>query len=145
MTNKHQDKNERIAVVPIVKNHAKLRVYLVTSREQRQWIIPTGKLEKKLSNRKVAALEAFEEAGIIGKLDKHFSERVLLQSPSGKHARKTTVFLLHVKQILKFWPEIRERKRKLVSIKKYLKSISNKKLKRKLAQNITTKNDRVWH
>ena len=116
----------------------RLKVYLITSREERKWIIPTGKLEKKLNNRQVAALEAFEEAGILGKLDKHFREQVLLQSPSGKHKRKTTVFLLYVKRILKCWPEIHDRKRKLVSLKKYLKSVSNRKLKRKLAKNIYT-------
>ncbi len=137
MVSKHHFKQKRIAVVPVVVNKTKLQVYLITSRQERQWIIPTGKLEKKLSNRQVAALEAFEEAGILGKLDKHFRERVLLQSPSGKRKRKTTVFLLYVKRTLKYWPEIRERKRKLVSMKEYLKSVSNKTLKRKLAKNIS--------
>jgi 8-oxo-dGTP pyrophosphatase MutT (NUDIX family) len=127
---------KRIAVVPVVMSKTRLKVYLITSREERKWIIPTGKLEKKLNNRQVAALEAFEEAGILGKLDKHFREQVLLQSPSGKHKRKTTVFLLYVKRILKCWPEIHDRKRKLVSLKKYLKSVSNRKLKQKLAKNI---------
>lgn len=127
---------KRIAVVPVFMSKTKLKIYLITSRKKRHWIIPTGKLEKKLSNRQVAALEAFEEAGILGKLDKHFRERMFLQSPSGKHERKTTVFLLYVKRILKYWPEIHERKRKLVSVKKYLKSVSNKKLKKKLTKNI---------
>ena len=136
MANKQHHKKKRVAVVPVVMNKTKLKVYLITSREERQWIIPTGKLEKKLSNRQVAALEAFEEAGILGKLDKNFRERVSLHSPSGKRMRKTTVFLLYVERILKYWPEIRERKRKLISMKKYLKSVSNKKLKRKLAKNI---------
>lgn len=137
MTSKKQHhKKRRIAVVPVVMSKTKLKVYLITSRQERQWIIPTGKLEKKLSNRQVAALEAFEEAGILGKLDKHFRERGLLQSPNGKSKRKTTIFLLYVKRTLKFWPEIHDRKRKLVSLKKYLKSISNKKLKRKLTKNI---------
>lgn len=136
MVSKQHHKKKRVAVVPVVMNKTKLKVYLITSREERQWIIPTGKLEKKLSNRQVAALEAFEEAGILGKLDKNFRERVSLHSPSGKRKRKTTVFLLYVKRILKYWPEIRERKRKLISMKKYLKSVSNKKLKRKLAKNI---------
>lgn len=136
MASKQNHKKKRIAVVPVVMSKTRLKVYLITSREERKWIIPTGKLEKKLNNRQVAALEAFEEAGILGKLDKHFREQVLLQSPSGKHKRKTTVFLLYVKRILKCWPEIHDRKRKLVSLKKYLKSVSNRKLKRKLANEI---------
>lgn len=132
-----QDHNKRrIAVVPVLISKTKRRVYLITSRQKGKWIIPTGKHEKKLGNRQVAALEAFEEAGILGKLDKHFRERVLLQSPNGKCERITTIFLLYVKRTLKCWPEIHDRKRKLVSLKKYLKSISNKRLKQKLTRNI---------
>jgi 8-oxo-dGTP pyrophosphatase MutT (NUDIX family) len=132
MTNKH--KQLRIAVIPVVRIKTKLKVCLVTSREQRKWIIPTGKKEKNLSDRKVAALEAFEEAGILGKLDKNFRVQVSQLSHSGKYERKITVYLLHVKRILKRWPEIDERKRKHVSVKAYLKSVSNVKLKRKLSK-----------
>ena len=107
---------------------------MITSREQHKWIIPTGKKEKNLSDRQVAALEAFEEAGMLGKLDKDFKIQVSQQSPCGKYERKTTVYLLHVKRILKHWPEIDERKRKHVSVKNYLKSVSNDKLKRKLSK-----------
>ena len=132
MHNKH--KHTRIAVIPVVRIKSKLKVCLVTSREQHKWIIPTGKKEKKLSDRKVAALEAFEEAGILGKLDKNFRVQVSEQYHCGKYERKTTVYLLHVKRILKHWPEIDERKRKHVSVKAYLKSVSNTKLKRKLSK-----------
>jgi 8-oxo-dGTP pyrophosphatase MutT (NUDIX family) len=134
MSSKHQHKQERVAVVPVVMKKAKPKVYLITSREQGHWIIPTGKMEKKLSNRRVATLEAFEEAGILGKLDRNFRAQVLLQSPCGRHERKTTVFLLYVKRILKTWPEIGERKRKQVSAKEYLQSVSNEKLKRQLSK-----------
>ncbi len=140
MGKKHEKLKQRVAVLPILmkkgkrnkKRKKKCMIYLVTSREQGQWIIPTGKLEKNLSNRRVALLEAFEEAGILGKLDEQFKVQVLLQSPRGKKKRKTIVFLLHVKRILNHWPEESERKRKSVSIQTYVKTVSNKKLKRKL-------------
>jgi len=136
MSKKHPNLNERVAVIPVVKVKKRFMVYMITSREQQTWIIPTGKFEEKLSCRKVALLEAFEEAGILGRLDKKFKESVRLSSPSGKHTRKNTVFLLHVKRKLKHWPEFKERKRKLVSLKSYLKSISNVKLKKKLVKNL---------
>ena len=141
MGKKHQKLKQRVAVLPILikkgkrkkKNRwRKCKIYLITSREQGQWIIPTGKLEKNLSNRRVALLEAFEEAGILGKLDEQFKVQVLLQSPCGKKKRKTIVFLLYVKRILNHWPEESERKRKSVSIQTYMKTVSDKKLKRKL-------------
>jgi 8-oxo-dGTP pyrophosphatase MutT (NUDIX family) len=132
MANKHSHHEKRVAVIPILMKKTRPKIYLVTSREQGQWIIPTGKTEKRLSNRQVAVLEAFEEAGILGKLDKQFREQVLLQSPGGKYWRQTTVFLLYVKRKLKRWPEIDERKRKLIPVKDYVKTVLNKKLRRKL-------------
>lgn len=141
MGKKHQKLKKRVAVLPILmkkckrkknKHKKKCKIYLVTSREQGQWIIPTGKLEKNLSNRRVALLEAFEEAGILGKLDDQFKMQVLLQRPRGKKKRKTIVFLLYVKRILNHWPEERQRKRKAISIESYVKTVSDKKLKRKL-------------
>ena len=140
MGKKHQKLKQRVAVLPILikkgkrkkKRNKKCKIYLITSREQGQWIIPTGKLEKNLSNRRVALLEAFEEAGILGKLDEEFKVQVLLQSPRGKKKRKTIVFLLYVKRILNHWPEQSERKRKSVSIQAYVKTVSDKKFKRKI-------------
>ena len=140
MGKKHQKLKQRVAVLPILikkgkrkkKRNKKCKIYLITSREQGQWIIPTGKLEKNLSNRRVALLEAFEEAGILGKLDEEFKIQVLLQSPRGKKKRKTIVFLLYVKRILNHWPEQSERKRKSVSIQAYVKTVSDKKFKRKI-------------
>ena len=140
MGKKHQKLKQRVAVLPILikkskhkkKRKKKCMVYMITSREQGQWIIPTGKLEKNLSNRRVALLEAFEEAGIIGELDEQFKVQVLIQSPRGKKKRKTIIFLLYVKRILNEWPEKSERKRKSVSIETYVKTVSDKKLKRNL-------------
>lgn len=140
MGKKHEKLKKRVAVLPVLMKKCKsksskkkkCKIYLITSRDRGQWIIPTGKLEKNLSNRSVARLEAFEEAGILGKLDEQFKIQIQVQSPRGKRERKTIIFLLHVKRILKKWPEKGERKRKSMSIESYVKTISNKKLKRKL-------------
>lgn len=140
MGKKHEKLKKRVAVLPVLMKKCKHRkkrkpqceIYLVTSREQGQWIIPTGKLERNLSNRRVALLEAFEEAGVLGRLDEQFKIQVKLLSPCGKRKRKTIIFLLYVKRILKRWPEKRQRKRKSVSIESYARTVPNKKLKKKL-------------
>lgn len=129
-----KDKQERIAVVPIIAGKRKLKIGMVTARCRERWIVPTGKTEKKLSDRQVAVLEAFEEAGLLGKLDTKFRIQVRLPSPCRQYERKTTVFLLHVKRILKTWPENHERRRKQVSVKEYLRSIPSHKLKRRLGK-----------
>ena len=53
--------------LPIRTIESGLEVMLVTSRSSRRWIIPKGWPEKRLAPRVVAAMEAFEEAGIIGR------------------------------------------------------------------------------
>lgn len=136
MGSKHQKLDERVAVLPVLiekkKRKPRCRIYLVTSRCQGTWIIPTGKLEKKLSNRRVAELEAFEEAGVIGKIDERFKLQVWMYSPCGKKKRKTTIYLLHVKRTLRCWPEHKQRKRKSISLEDYMRTVPDKKLKRRL-------------
>src|ERR1700755_1994635 len=45
-----------------------LRVLLLTSRETRRWIIPKGWPIRGMKPREVAAREAFEEAGLVGRV-----------------------------------------------------------------------------
>lgn len=134
MGKKLRDKQQRVAVVPVIGSKRKLKICMVTRRCRDGWIVPTGKTEKKLSNRQVATLEAFEEAGMLGKLDSKFRIQVKLPSPCKQYERKTTVFLLHVKRILKSWPEEDERRRRQVSLKEYLQTVPNQKLKRRLGK-----------
>lgn len=134
MGNKGRDKERRVAVVPVIEGKRKLKVALVTPRCSGGWIVPTGKAEKKMSDRQVATLEAFEEAGMLGRLDRQFCIDVLMPSPCKQYERRTTVFLLYVKRILKSWPEDDERRRKKVSLKAYLRMIPNQKLKRRLSK-----------
>jgi 8-oxo-dGTP pyrophosphatase MutT (NUDIX family) len=43
---------------------------LITSRESRRWVIPKGWPKKGKSPQHLAAREAFEDAGVIGAVDK---------------------------------------------------------------------------
>ena len=47
-----------------------VEVLLITSRETRRWVIPKGWPIKGRSSAKSAAREAFEEAGVVGKIGK---------------------------------------------------------------------------
>lgn len=120
----------RVAVIPVVKKNNKYKVCLVTSRYKRKWILPTGKHEKNLSDEKVAMLEAFEEAGVKGKIDKSFCKQLAVSSPSGKKKRKTKLYLINVDEQLKNWPEKKQRRRTMVNLKELHRYISDKKLKK---------------
>ena len=63
------EKRSQIAAMPI--RHAadgSTEILLVTSRTTRRWIVPKGWPMKGLKDRDAAAREAFEEAGIVGKI-----------------------------------------------------------------------------
>ncbi|HYC05529.1 MAG TPA: NUDIX hydrolase [Azospirillaceae bacterium] len=106
------------AALPYTIRDGVLKVMLITSRETRRWIIPKGWPEKKLTPPEVAAREAFEEAGLRGRIG---------ESPIGafvydKRLRngKTTpchvdIYLFEVEQELEAWPEKGQRERRWMS------------------------------
>ncbi len=91
-----------------------IRVLLVTSRESGRWLIPKGCVDTGLSPAEAAELEAYEEAGIEGKVASeiplgfftYFKKR-----KSGFNQPATVeVYLLHVEKRCKKWPEMKQRK-----------------------------------
>ena len=124
----------RVAVIPVIKKSKSYEIYLVTCREKNKWIIPTGKHEKKMSDKKVAVLEAYEEAGVIGKLDRSFRKSVVVQSPGGRKKRKLKLYMIKVEKSYKKWPEDKQRKRKKVSADELGKFVSDKRLRKQLKQ-----------
>jgi 8-oxo-dGTP pyrophosphatase MutT (NUDIX family) len=93
---------------------AGIEVLLVTSRETGRWIIPKGWPIKGFKPAKTAAREAYEEAGVRGRVsgrplgsyvyEKRVEDRVL------SFPCEVQVFPLLVKAQLKKWPEFRQRK-----------------------------------
>jgi 8-oxo-dGTP pyrophosphatase MutT (NUDIX family) len=102
------------AALPFTRRNGRMAVMLVTSRETRRWVIPKGWPINKLSPSSAAALEAFEEAGIIGKIEQTphctFQYRKKL-SPKKTVLCTVHAFLLEVTEELAEWPEqeVRER------------------------------------
>lgn len=86
-----------------------LQVLLVTSRRTRRWIIPKGWPIKGLPPAKSAAREAFEEAGVLGKVGSSalgkFSYRKLYEATNQSVECEVVVFPLRVDRQLATWPE----------------------------------------
>lgn len=90
-------------------------VLLITSRETGRWILPKGWPEQGETLAAAAEREAFEEAGIRGRISTnslgayHYSKA----SPSGLVRRcQVRVFALEVDEAEKRWPEKRHRDRR---------------------------------
>lgn len=100
------------AALPFAVKNGRPRVMLVTSRGKGRWIIPKGWPESELSPHDCAAKEAYEEAGVVGRID----ERPLGTYRYTKRLRSRRVatfevkaYLLEVEHQLRDWPEKGER------------------------------------
>ena len=91
-----------------------LRVLLVTSRRSGRWIIPKGWPIKGLKPAKSAAREAFEEAGVLGRVARDaigaFAYEKLIEREGRYATCEVQVFPLCVEQELTVWPEAGERR-----------------------------------
>ena len=91
------------------------QVMLITSRDTGRWIIPKGWPEKKVSPPDLAAREAYEEAGLVGRPKQQpvGQYRYEKRLKSGKCATcDVDVFLLQVERELDEWPEKGQRERR---------------------------------
>lgn len=105
---------KQYGVIPYLKRSGKTKIILITSRSSGQWIVPKGNLIAKRTKRESALLEAYEEAGLTGEIDKDFKFRLFIMS----HGKKTdlTLYSMRVnKHLIKKWPESHQRKRIEVS------------------------------
>ena len=61
---------KQYGVLPYFQQSGKIKIILITSRISNQWIVPKGNRVPNKSKRESALLEAYEEAGLTGRLDK---------------------------------------------------------------------------
>ena len=92
---------------------AGVEVLLVTSRSTRQWIIPKGWPIKGYKPARTAAREAYEEAGVRGRiagrpLGRYVYEK-RLEERAASFPCEVQVFPLLVERQLKKWPECKQR------------------------------------
>ena len=112
---------------------AALEILIVTTRQSRRWIVPKGWPIKRLTPSKSAAREAFEEAGVRGKI----GARAIGSFTYNKTARQTDagpnyevkIFPLLVKRQSATWPEHGQRVVQWVDPEKAIALIREPELK----------------
>ena len=109
------------AALPYIMDAGRCRVLLITSRRSKRWIIPKGWPEADLEPYELAALEAYEEAGVKG----HVREKsigsfsYIKQSDINGHVQyNVDVFPLQVDRQYLDWPEKHERQQRWLKVKK---------------------------
>jgi 8-oxo-dGTP pyrophosphatase MutT (NUDIX family) len=112
---------------------AALEILLLTTRRTKRWIIPKGWPIKGLRPAKSAAREAFEEAGVRGRIGAKsiglFAYDKILDENGIGVSCEVRVFPLLVKRQSETWPEIEQRMVQWVTPDKALTLIKEPKLK----------------
>jgi 8-oxo-dGTP pyrophosphatase MutT (NUDIX family) len=116
---------------------AALEVLLVTTRGTRRWIIPKGWPIKGLRPAKSAAREAFEEAGVTGRIGAKpmglFTYDKLVDDAGAQTTCEVKVYPLLVKRQSEVWPESQQRTTQWVEPSRAIAMIKEPDLKKIVA------------
>jgi 8-oxo-dGTP pyrophosphatase MutT (NUDIX family) len=116
---------------------AALEILLVTTRRSRRWIIPKGWPIKGLKPPKSAAREAFEEAGVRGKIGAKsvgvFTYDKMLDEHGIEVRCEVKVYPLLVRRQSEEWPEFEQRLIQWAEPAKAVALIKEPKLKKLVA------------
>ncbi|AQS46506.1 NUDIX hydrolase [Thioclava sp. JM3] len=111
----------------------KTQVLLITSRDTGRWVIPKGWPMRGRSLSGAAKQEAWEEAGVVGKIDKEpagaFRYDKILDSGLATPT-DVVVFPLRVETLMKSYPEEHQRKRKWFAPKEAAKLVAEEGLQK---------------
>lgn len=88
-------------------------VMLITARRTGRWIIPKGHLEKGMTPAESAAKEAWEEAGITGKVGKEPIGVYRYRRSAGLYS--VEVYPFEIDKVHEEWQERRIRQRRIVT------------------------------
>jgi 8-oxo-dGTP pyrophosphatase MutT (NUDIX family) len=128
---------KQIAALPIRKRRGKVEVLLITSRETKRWVIPKGWPMDGRTDYNAAKQEAFEEAGVMGRIAKksigHFEYVKRLKNGAEKLCR-VEVYPLKVFNMKQAWPEKLERTREWCSVEAAAERVSEEGLKHLILQ-----------
>jgi 8-oxo-dGTP pyrophosphatase MutT (NUDIX family) len=117
-SNREPDREPRVQFAALPwRRDAKgdIEVLMITSRETRRWVIPKGWPIKGMKSAKSAAQEAFEEAGVVGKVSKTpigaYAYDKQLKNGRLQHVR-VAVFALFVESEAETYPEMGQREKR---------------------------------
>ena len=103
----------QVGAIPVRGASGAYEVLMITSRDSGRWIIPKGWPMKGKKDHAAAAQEAFEEAGVSGKVHKRplgaytYDKRI----DGAEETVRVMVYFLEVREERRVWPEKDQRRR----------------------------------
>ncbi|MBI1621207.1 NUDIX hydrolase [Aquamicrobium zhengzhouense] len=114
-----------------ISNEGHLQILLITSMTSRRWIVPKGWPEKGQAPFMSAAIEAFEEAGVIGDI----GPQILTEYRYFKELKDgsdlpclVSLFGFQVRGTLTHWKDAGKRKRRWFNVSEAAKMVSEPEL-----------------
>ena len=124
-------KLHQVGAVPIKRDEAgTLFVLLITSRETRRWIVPKGWPMLGRPDYKAAAIEAREEAGVVGRVHRFpvgYYDYLKIR-PGRTDMLRVVLYVLEVERQLKQWPERGQREVRWFSAAEAAKAVAQPEL-----------------
>jgi 8-oxo-dGTP pyrophosphatase MutT (NUDIX family) len=105
------DKSQQVAALPWCETENGLEIMLVSSRETRRWIIPKGWPMAGRKNSAAAAIEALEEAGLLGVISEEPIDQYSYVKRLARREQsvRVEVFSMRVLRQRDHWREWRQR------------------------------------
>jgi 8-oxo-dGTP pyrophosphatase MutT (NUDIX family) len=124
---------KQVAALPLRRlQKGRIEILLITTRRSGKWIIPRGWRGKRLSGSKSAQREAWEEAGVKGKIRRKASASYRYRKKRTRRTINVKVFLLEVKREAGRWKEGHQRTRRWTSPQEALRLIRQRGLQEAL-------------
>lgn len=98
----------QLGILPYTFIDRRLHLLLITSSSGHRWILPKGRQEPDMTPHEVALMEAVEEAGVLGTLRQDL--RIRCQMADGRFLQ---LYAMKISKLLKSWPEMNVRRRRL--------------------------------
>lgn len=98
----------QLGILPYTFQDRKLHLLLITNASGNRWILPKGRQEPDMTPHEVAVMEGVEEAGVLGTLRQDL--RIRCRMTDGRHLQ---LYVMKISKLLKHWPEMDVRRRRL--------------------------------
>ncbi len=121
-------------VIPYRVQNGKIEILLITSRDRQKWVIPKGGISNGMTPPASAAKEAWEEAGIIGRVD-------VKKLGTYKYRKRgkiyqVQIYLMPVEMVCEEYPEAGQRQRQWLDFNKAIMLVKQASLQRIIIKGI---------
>ncbi len=128
-------------VVPYRIHNGKVEILLITTRDNKNWVIPKGGIASGMTPPDSAAKEAWEEAGIIGRVNT--SKQGIYKYRKGGKTYQVKLYPLAVEDIKDNYPEAGKRRRLWLEVEVAIELIKKNSLKQ-IIKDFTEVESHLW-